>query len=159
MRFLSQKFKTNLFIKYFGFTKVPLIFYCRPKVIAISDTSVTLKIPLLRRNRNHVGSMYIGALAIGADLSSALLALNIVDKSKRKIIPIFKDLKAEFLKRAEGDVHFVCNEGEKIDRMMKKVLSQNIRVNEVVNVVAYVPSKLGENPVAKFSLTLSIKAR
>ena len=159
MRFLSQKFKTNLFIKYFGFTKVPLIFYCKPKVVEISDTSVTLKIPLLRRNRNHVGSMYIGALAIGADLSSALLALNIVDKSKRKIIPIFKDLKAEFLKRAEGDVHFVCNEGEKIDRMMKKVLSQNIRVNEVVNVVAYVPSKLGENPVAKFSLTLSIKAR
>jgi len=159
MRFLSQKFKTNLFIKYFGFTKVPLIFYCKPKVVAISNTSVTLKIPLLRRNRNHVGSMYIGALAIGADLSSALLALNIVDKSKRKIIPIFKDLKAEFLKRAEGDVHFVCDEGEKIDRMMKKVLSQNIRVNEVINVVAYVPSKLGKNPVAKFSLTLSIKAR
>mgnify|MGYP001301731212 FL=1 len=159
MRFLSQKFKTNLFIKYFGFTKVPLIFYCKPKVVEISDTSVTLKIPLLRRNRNHVGSMYIGALAIGADLSSALLALNIINKSKRKIIPIFKDLKAEFLKRAEGDVHFVCNEGEKIDRMMEKVLSQNIRVNEVVNVVAYVPSKLGENPVAKFSLTLSIKAR
>ena len=159
MRFLSQKFKTNLFIKYFGFTKVPLIFYCKPKVVAISNTSVTLKIPLLRRNRNHVGSMYIGALAIGADLSSALLALNIVDKSKRKIIPIFKDLKAEFLKRAEGDVHFICNEGEKIDRMMKKVLSQNIRVNEVINVVAYVPSKLGEDPVAKFSLTLSIIAR
>ena len=159
MRFLSQKFKTNLFIKYFGFTKVPLIFYCKPKVVAISNTSVTLKIPLIRRNRNHVGSMYIGALAIGADLSSALLALNIVDKSKRKIIPIFKDLKAEFLKRAEGDVHFVCDEGEKIDRMVKKVLSQNIRVNEVINVVAYVPSKLGKNPVAKFSLTLSIKAR
>ena len=159
MRFLSQKFKTNLFIKYFGFTKVPLIFYCKPKVVAISNTSVTLKIPLIRRNRNHVGSMYIGALTIGADLSSALLALNIVDKSKRKIIPIFKDLKAEFLKRAEGDVHFICDEGEKIDRMMKKVLSQNIRVNEVINVVAYVPSKLGKNPVAKFSLTLSIKAR
>ena len=153
MRFLSQKFKTNLFIKYFGFTKVPLIFYCKPKVVEISDTSVTLKIPLLRRNRNHVGSMYIGALAIGADLSSALLALNILDNSISKIIPLFKDLKEDFLKRAEGDVHFVCNEGEKIDRMMEKVLSQNIRVNEVVNVVAYVPSKLGKNPVAKFSFT------
>jgi len=158
MRFLSQKFKTNLFIKYFGFTKVPLIFYCKPKVVAISDTSVTLKIPLLRRNRNHVGSMYIGALAIGADLSSALLALNIVDKSKRKIIPIFKDLKAEFLKRAEGDVHFVCNEGDKINKMIDEVLSENNRVNELINVVAYVPTKLGDEPVAKFSLTLSVKA-
>ena len=157
MSYLSQKFKTNLFIKYFGFTKVPLIFYCKPKVVDISSDSVTLKIPLLRRNRNHVGSMYIGALAIGADLSSAILALNLVSKSKYKIIPIFKDLKADFLKRAEGDVHFVCNEGEKIKKMIDKVLKDKTRVNELINVVAYVPSKLGDEPVAKFSLTLSIK--
>ena len=157
MSYLSQKFKTNLFIKYFGFTKVPLIFYCKPKVVDISSDSVTLKIPLLRRNRNHVGSMYIGALAIGADLSSAILALNLVSKSKYKIIPIFKDLKADFLKRAEGDVHFVCNEGEKIKKMIDKVLKDKIRVNELINVVAYVPSKLADEPVAKFSLTLSIK--
>ena len=158
MRYLSQKFKTNLFIKYFGFTKVPLIFYCRPKVVNISDDSVTLKIPLLRRNKNHVGSMYIGALAVGADLCSALLALNLINKSKIKIVPIFKDLHAEFIKRAEGDVHFVCNEGEKINQMINAVLKEKIRVNESIDVIAYVPSKLGETPVAKFSLTLSIKA-
>ena len=158
MRYLSQKFKINLFIKYFGFTKVPLIFYCRPKVVNISDDSVTLKIPLLRRNKNHVGSMYIGALAVGADLCSALLALNLINKSKIKIVPIFKDLHAEFIKRAEGDVHFVCNEGEKINQMINAVLKEKIRVNESIDVIAYVPSKLGENPVAKFSLTLSIKA-
>ena len=158
MRFLSQKFKTNLFIKYFGFTKVPLIFYCRPKVVDISSESVTLKIPLLRRNKNHVGSMYIGVLTVGADLSSALLALNLINKSNIKIVPIFKDLKAEFLKRAEGDVHFVCNEGKKINMMIEKTLNQKHRVNESIDVIAYVPSKLGQEPVAKFSLTLSIKA-
>jgi len=148
----------NLFIKYFGLTKVPLIFYCRPKVVKLSNSSVTLKIPLLRRTKNHVGSMYIGALAVGADLTSALLALNIINKSKIKIIPIFKDLNANFLKRAEGDVHFVCNEGEKINKMIDTVIKDKIRVNEKINVVAYVPDKLGENPVAEFSLTLSIKS-
>ena len=158
MRFLSQKFKTNLFIKYFGFTKVPLIFYCRPKVVDISSESVTLKIPLLRRNKNHVGSMYIGVLTVGADLSSALLAINLINKSNVKIVPIFKDLKAKFLKRAEGDVHFVCNEGKKINMMIEKTLNQKHRVNESIDVIAYVPSKLGQEPVAKFSLTLSIKA-
>ena len=35
--FLSEKFKTNLFIKYFGFFKVPLIFYCKPKIVKISS--------------------------------------------------------------------------------------------------------------------------
>ena len=159
MRFLSQKFKTNLFIKYFGFFKVPLIFYCRPKIINISEDSVTLKIPLLRRNKNHVGSMYIGALAVGADLTSAILALSLVNKSKIKIIPIFKDLHANFLKRAEGDVHFVCNEGKIIQSMIKEVIDKKIRINKSINVVAYVPDKLGKEPIAEFSLTLSIKAK
>ena len=159
MRFLSQKLKTNIFIKYFGFFKVPLIFYCRPKVIEISEESVTLKIPLLRRNKNHVGSMYIGALSVGADLTSAILALNLVNKSKVKIIPIFKDLHADFLKRAEGDVHFVCNEGKIIQAMINDVIEKKIRVNQSINVMAYVPDKLGDEPIAKFSLTLSIKAK
>tara|TARA_Y100001970_G_scaffold11952_1_gene13723 strand:+ start:903 stop:1382 length:480 start_codon:yes stop_codon:yes gene_type:complete len=159
LRFLSQKLKTNIFIKYFGFFKVPLIFYCRPKVIEISEKSVTLKIPLLRRNKNHVGSMYIGALSVGADLTSAILALNLVNKSKVKIIPIFKDLHADFLKRAEGDVHFVCNEGKIIQAMINDVIEKKIRVNQSINVIAYVPDKLGDEPVAKFSLTLSIKAK
>tara|TARA_Y100000590_G_scaffold465651_1_gene638533 strand:+ start:655 stop:1134 length:480 start_codon:yes stop_codon:yes gene_type:complete len=159
LTFLSQKFKTNLFIRYFGLFKVPLIFYCKPKIINISEESVTLKIPLLRRNKNHVGSMYIGALAVGADLTSAILALNLVNKSKIKIIPIFKDLHANFLKRAEGDVHFVCDEGKIIQSMIKEVIDKKIRVNKSINVIAFVPDKLGNEPVARFTLTLSIKSK
>ena len=158
MRFLSQKFKMTMFIRYFGFTKVPMIFYCRPKVIEINSDSVTVKIPLLRRNKNHVGSMYLGALSVGADITSAMLALGIIKKTDKKIIPIFKDFHADYYKRAEGDVHFVCNEGIKIKKMLKEVIDNNVRINEKIIVNAYVPTKLGEEVVAKFSLTLSLKA-
>jgi len=148
----------TLFIRYFGLTKVPMIFYCRPKVIKISSDSVTVKIPLLRRNKNHVGSMYLGALSVGADITSAMLALGIIKESDKKIIPIFKDFHANYYKRAEGDVHFVCNEGVKIKKMLKEVVDKNVRSNEKIIVNAYVPSKLGDEVVAKFSLTLSLKA-
>ena len=134
-----------------------MIFYCRPSVVDISTKSVTVKIPLLRRNKNHVGSMYLGALSVGADITSAMLSLSIIKESQRKIIPIFKDFYADYLKRAEGDVHFVCNQGEKIKSMIEKTISKNSRVNEKIDVLAYVPSKLGDEVVAKFSLTLSIK--
>ena len=147
----------TMFIRYFGWSKVPMIFYCRPSVIDISSNSVTVKIPLLRRNRNHVGSMYLGALSVGADITSAMLSLAIIKKSKKKIIPIFKDFHADYLKRAEGDVHFVCDQGLKIKTMIEKTISEKNRVNEKIDVLAYVPSKLGEEVVAKFSLTLSIK--
>ena len=143
----------TLFIRYFGWSKVPMIFYCRPSVIDISSNSVTVKIPFLRRNRNHVGSMYLGALSVGADITSAMLSLAIIKKSKKKIIPIFKDFHADYLKRAEGDVHFVCDQGLKIKTMIEKTISEKNRVNEKIDVLAYVPSKLGEEVVAKFSLT------
>ena len=142
-----------MFIRYFGWSKVPMIFYCRPSVIDISSNSVTVKIPFLRRNRNHVGSMYLGALSVGADITSAMLSLAIIKKSKKKIIPIFKDFHADYLKRAEGDVHFVCDQGLKIKTMIEKTISEKNRVNEKIDVLAYVPSKLGEEVVAKFSLT------
>ena len=157
MRFLSQKFKMTMFIRYFGLSKVPMIYYCRPKVIEISSDSVTVKIPLLRRNKNHVGSMYLGALSVGADITSAMLALGIIKASDKKIIPIFKDFHADYYKRAEGDVHFVCNEGIKIKKMLKEVIDNDMRINEKIIVNAYVPNKLGEEVVAKFSLTLSLK--
>ena len=71
---------------------------------------------------------------------------------------IFKDFHADYYKRAEGDVHFVCNEGIKIKKMLKEVIDNNVRINEKIIVNAYVPNKLGEEVVAKFSLTLSLKA-
>ena len=137
--------------------KVPMIFYCKPSVIEISSKSVTLKIPFIRRNRNHLGSMYLGALCVGADITSALLSLSIIKESGKKILPIFKDFKANYYKRAEGDVHFVCNQGDEIQNMIQEVIQNKVRINKKIDVLAYVPSKLNEEVVAKFSLTLSLK--
>ena len=148
----------TMFIWYFGLTKVPMIFYCRPKVLSITSESVKVKISLNRKTKNHVGSMYLGALSVGADITSAFLTLGILKNAKKKVIPIFKDFHADYYKRAEGDVHFVCNEGVKIKNLVEKVLKEDIRVNEKINVNAYVPSKFGEEPVAQFSLTLSLKS-
>ena len=157
MRFISQKFKMTMFIRFFGLTKVPMILYCKPTVLHIDSDSVTVKIPLLRRTKNHVGSMYLGALSVGADITSAMLALDIIKNSKKKIIPIFKDFHADFLKRAEGDVHFKCNDGIKIKELISKVISTGNRHSMPINVTAYVPEKNGDNPVATFILTLSLK--
>ena len=158
MRFLSQKFKMTMYIRFFGLFKVPMIFYCRPKVIDINKESVTVKISLNRRTKNHVGSMYLGALSVGADITSAMLALELIKESDRKIIPLFKDFHADYHKRAEGDVHFVCNEGQKIRQVVKEVVNTNKRINEKIIVNAFVPKSQNKDPVATFTLTLSLKA-
>ena len=52
---------------------------------------VIVKIPFRRKVKNHVNSMYFGALAVGADLSGAYLAFHHIKKTDRKIKLIFKD--------------------------------------------------------------------
>ncbi len=157
MRLLSQARKATFFIRIFGFLKVPLIFYCKPKVLSISEEKVEVKISLNRRTKNHVNSMYFGVLAVGADVTGAMIAMDIIKKSNYKINLLFKDFHADFLKRAEGDVHFVCNDGNKIKSLIQEVISKGERCNTTVNVNAFVPSKFKDEPVAKFMLTLSLK--
>ena len=157
MRFLSHLTKATLAIRFLAFTKIPLMFFCRPKVLKLSDESVTIKIPFNRKTKNHLGSMYFGAMSIGADLAGGYLVMHHMAKMKLKVSIIFKDFHADFLKRAEGDVHFVCNDGKKIKDLILEATSKNKRVNQKLNITAFVPSKFPEEPVARFILTLSIK--
>ena len=148
--------KTNRLIQIFGITKVPMIWYCRPKVIEHTDEKIEIKIPLKRKTKNHLGSMYFGVLAVGADITGGFLAMNPIQESGRKINLIFKDFKADFLKRPEGDVHFICNDGLAVRGLVEKVTKSTDRHNFKLNIDAIVPS-ISNEIVAKFQLTLSLK--
>jgi acyl-coenzyme A thioesterase PaaI-like protein len=154
--------KTETKIKWqillFGLTQVPLIFYCRPKVVSISVSKLEIKIKLNRRTKNHLNSMYFGVLAVGADVTGGFLAMRYIQASTSKIALIFKDFKAEFLKRAEGDVHFVCEDGIAIQNLVRAAEETGERQSLPVQIIATVP-KISDEPVAKFILTLSIKKK
>ena len=154
---LSREFKSTMLIRILGITKIPMIWFCKPSVVEIDEDHCVLKIKLKRKTKNHVNSMYIGALTVGADLAGGILALELVNKSGRKMNPVFKDMQANYLKRAEGNVYFSCTEGAKIKEMVKKAVDTGERINQPVNITATVPDKLGNKPVAEFVLTLSLK--
>lgn len=84
--------RSNWMLRWFGLFKVPLIGYCRPRFLHLDAYSVTILIPLRRRTRNHLGSMYFGVLAIGADIAGGALAVYIADKRKFKISLAFKSV-------------------------------------------------------------------
>ena len=116
-----------------------------------------VKIPLNYRTRNHVKSMYFGALAVGADLAGGLFVMEAIKASKKNVGFIFKDFKADFLKLAKGDVHFHCTEGAKVKAVVNECLRTKKRANRTVNMWATTPSVSGDEPVCKFTLTISVK--
>lgn len=156
--FIPKKYRDTLFVRLFGFAKVPLIFFVGPSVVKLDDEMCIVKIPLNRRTKNHLNSMYFGVLATGADLAGGLVAMKEITESKKKVALSFKDFHAEFLKRAEGDVHFICTQIPEIKKFVAEVIASGERMNFPVYIEAIVPSE-GNNPVAKFTLTLSLKLK
>jgi acyl-coenzyme A thioesterase PaaI-like protein len=141
-----------------GFAKIPMMLYVRPVVMDISNERVVVRIPLKRRTRNHLGSMYFGALSVGADCSVGALAMHLIKQHPENISLIFRNFSAEFHKRAEGDVYFCCNRGKEISTLVAQAAASDERVELMVDVIATVPDQ-GDDPVATFNLTLSLKKR
>lgn len=154
-----QSLKENVFLTLYAWTKIPLIGFCTPRVIESSKTRTVLSVPLNFRTKNHLGAMYFGALAIGSELSIAMLAVKLIQESGHKIDFLFKDYKAEFSRRAEGDVHFICDEAQAVVEQIEEASKSNERINRTMTAYAIVPSISATEKVATFELTLSVKKR
>lgn len=151
-------FKETMFLRVFGFLKVPLIALVRPSIVEMDEEKVIIKIPLNFFSRNHLKSMYFGTLAIGADCAGGYLAVRKIMKDRLPLTFVFKDFQAEFLKRPDGDVHFTCRDGAVIDATMKKAMASGERENAPLLIEATVPS-ISAEVVARFHLTLSLKKK
>lgn len=150
--------RETLHLRLFSLARIPLLFYIRPKVADVSDERMVVAVPLRRRTRNHLGSMYFAALCAGADCAVGALAMHFIRRRDERISMVFKSFQADFLRRAEGEVHFVCEQGREIARLVARAAESGERVEQAFDVIALVPADGGE-PVATFSLTLSIKRR
>lgn len=156
---IPKKYQDTMFVRLFGFMKVPMIYWVSPSIVVMDEEQCIVKIPLNRRTKNHLNSMYFGVLCTGADIAGGYVAMNEITNSKKKVALSFKDFKADFLKRAEGDVHFVVNQIPQIKVFVQEVIKSGERMNFPVEISAVVPSLNPDEVVAKFTLTLSLKLK
>ncbi len=96
---------------------------------------------------------------MGAEAAVAIKAIKAIQQSKQKVDFIFKDFQADFLKRAEGDVHFICDQGLSVEALVAKCLSSGQRETQTFESYALVPSKSETEKVAQFKISLSVKRR
>ncbi|MEJ2763839.1 DUF4442 domain-containing protein, partial [Photobacterium sp. MCCC 1A19761] len=92
----SRVASANAMLKQFAEQHVKLIDYCSPEILAISDDQLALRIPLNDRTKNHLQSMYFGALAIGADVAAGLLAMEMAARSGLTLSLAFKSVQGDF---------------------------------------------------------------
>lgn len=152
--------KLNLILKAFGIFKIPLILFVNPKALELTDERSEIRIPLNYRTQNHLGVMYFGALAIGAELSIALKAVEQIIKSNQKIDFLFKDFSIQFLKRADGHVHFISEDVRKVVDLIEEAKTTGSRLEKTFEGYALVPSSAKpKEKVLSYKLTLSVRNR
>ncbi len=154
-----KNFKLTAFIQLYGFFKIPLVFFIRPRVVEVTSKRFVLKVPLRRRNKNHLNSMYFGAMGIGAELSIAAAAVIAITESKQKIDFVFKDFHAHYLKRADGHVHFIFEDVAAVKALIQEAVSSPGRLEHKFKGFAVVPERSESEPVMTYELTLSVKNR
>lgn len=137
----------------------PALLLLAPRVLELDDEGCAIGIPLSWRNRNHVGSMFVGVLCSGADVATLLNAARLTFRRHRGVMGVISDLRAEFLKRADGDVVFRSRDGRRIAEAVRRADETGERVTIPTEVIATVPKKYGDEPVARFSLGLSLKKK
>jgi len=139
--------------------KIPVLWFLGPRIVRIDDEVAEILIPLTWRTRNHLKVMYVGALCAGADLAAGMGAARHIFGGGQQIDLLFKDLRGDFLKRADGDVLFRSAEGRAVAAAVAQTRATGERVTIPVSVVATVPRKYGDEPVARFTMGLTMKRR
>jgi hypothetical protein len=139
--------------------RVPVLLFLGPRVLELDEEVCAVEIALGWRSRNHVGSMYFGALCAGADIAAGLSAFRAIRDGHPKVVPLFKDIRGDFLKRADGDVLFRSRDGRRIAEAVVRADETGERFTLPVEVVATVPKKYGDEPVARFTLGLSLRRK
>lgn len=146
-------------VRLWSLRNVFLLWLVQPKIVELSPDRCVVRIPLNWITRRHdIRAMYLGTLCMGADVAAGLIAFHLVAEKKARVNFIFKDIKGEFLKRAEGAVVFTNDDGAIVQDLVRRALESGERQEATVRVVATVPEK-GPEPVAKFELTLSVKKK
>lgn len=155
-----RRWKETLFVRGWSLRNVFFLWLASPSIVELSERRCVVRIPLnWRTRRRDIRAMYLGTLCMGADIASGLMPFLIVQKQSASVSIIFKAMNASFLKRAEGDVLFTCEDGDLVSDLVRRTLASGEREEARLRVTATVPDKLGDEPVAAFEMTLSMKKR
>src|SRR6476619_4344961 len=120
--------KPTTMVRLWSLQNVFLLWLVSPKIVELNENRCVVRIPLnWRTRRRDIHAMYLGTLCMGADVAAGLIAFRLVNARKERVSFIFKDIRGEFLKRAEGAVVFTNDDGPLIQELFARTLATGER--------------------------------
>ena len=144
--------KVNTFMLF----KLPLAYLGGVRVASIEETEAIVKIKHRWINQNPYKSMFWAAQGMAAEMTTGVLVMSQIEKSKRKISMLVTHQEAKFTKKATGKIQFICKDGGLIKDAIQKSIDTG--QGQVITLTSEGFNKDGVS-VSKFQFEWSLKVK
>jgi Domain of unknown function (DUF4442) len=137
-------------------TNLPSAFFSGLRIAEADSDHCIVTVPYKWFTRNPFRSTYFACLCMAAEMSTGILAMAPIYKSKPAVSMLVVGMETQFTKKATGLTRFLCNDGPAICAAIAKARA----TGEAQTVKARsVGTSSNGDIVAEFSLTWSFKAK
>ncbi len=98
----------------YNFFKLPSVWWCGIRVKSVNEESCLVSVKHRWINQNPFKSMFWAVQGMAAELSTGLLLMNEISRSKKSFSMLVLNNKANFSKKATGKISFSCDQGHQI---------------------------------------------
>lgn len=140
----------------FLFLKIPLAFIAGIRLNQVSKEACSLSLRHRWWNQNPFKSIYFGAMAMCAEISTGLLVMNRIQAENANVSMLVTNMKADFTKKATGKITFTCTLDNEFEKTFQSVLISDEGQTHTLRSVGI--DQDGDE-VATFYFTWSIKRR
>jgi hypothetical protein len=116
---MKSPFQYNLY----NFFKLPSVWWCGIRVKSVNEESCLVSVKHRWINQNPFKSMFWAVQGMAAELSTGLLLMNEIARTKKSFSMLVLNNKANFSKKATGRISFNCNQGRQIKDCLNKAIS------------------------------------
>ena len=116
---MKSPFQYNLY----NFFKLPSVWWCGIRVKSVNEETCLVGVKHRWINQNPFKSMFWAVQGMAAELSTGLLLMNEIARSKRSFSMLVLNNKANFSKKAIGRISFSCDQGHQIRNSINLAIS------------------------------------
>ena len=107
-------------LRLFLITKLPSAYFAGVRVRYFDGEKSSVSVPYKWFSTNPFRSTYFACLAMAAEMSTGLLAMNAIFGRKPVVSMLVVKMEAEYFKKATGDTFFECTEGAALAAAVEK---------------------------------------
>lgn len=149
--FLSP-FKFKLFL----LKNIPLAYIAGLRIISLTADHASIGVRYGYWTKNPFRSLYFAVLAMAAELSTGILAINKVQSSGKNISMLVVGMEATFLKKGTGKVVFECKDGKAFEQIIAEAIKTG--AGQAFTATSIGLNEQGEK-IAEFKIKWSFKVK